>query len=432
MDVVLRAERVLLGGELRPAAVAVADGLIAEVGDVDADYPGAAEVVIPRAAVLLPGFVDTHVHVNEPGTDWEGFATATTAAAAGGITTLVDMPLDSDPVTTSVAALQVKVAAARGNCRVDVAYWGGVVPGNLDELGPLAEAGVRGFKCFLSDSGNPNFGHLTPARFRAAMTRMADLDSVMLVHAESHEVIEAGPWPCGRGYPSFLASRPDVAEEDAVRLVIETAAATGTRAHVVHVSSSYVLPLIADAKRSGVRITAETCPHYLTFAAETIPDGATEFAACPPIRDAENRDRLWDGLHDGTLDMVVSDHSPCAPAMKGDGDFGRAFGGISSLELGPRAVWTQATRRGFGLAEFSRWMSERPATLAGFGDRGRIDVGLRADLCVLEPDVDDVVDVDALHHRHPVSPYDGVALRGSVLQTWVAGERVFARVGAAV
>jgi allantoinase len=264
------------------------------------------------------------------------------------------------------------------------------------------------------------------------MARMADLDTVMLVHAESHEVIEAGRRPCGRGYPSFLASRPDVAEVDAVRLVIETAAATGTRAHVVHVSSSYVLPLIEDAKRSGVRITAETCPHYLTFAAETIPDGATEFAACPPIRDAGNRDRLWDALHDGTLDMVVSDHSPCVPAMKGDGDFGRAFGGISSLELGPRAVWTQAARRGFGLAEFSRWMSARPATLAGFGDRGRIDVGLRADLCVLEPDVDEVVDVDALHHRHPVSPYDGVALRGSVLQTWVAGERVFARVGAPV
>jgi len=432
MDVVLRAERVLLDDGIRPAAVAVADGLIAEVGDVDADYPGAQEVVVPRGAVLLPGFVDTHVHVNDPGTDWEGFATATTAAAAGGITTLVDMPLDSDPVTTSVAALQVKVAAARDNCRVEVAYWGGVVPGNLDDLGPLAEAGVRGFKCFLSDSGNPNFGHLTPARFRAAMTRMAALDSVMLVHAESHQVIEAGPRPCGRGYPSFLASRPDVAEEDAVRLVIETAAATGTRAHVVHVSSSYVLPLIADAKRSGVRITAETCPHYLTFAAETIPDGATEFAACPPIRDAGNRDRLWDALHDGTLDMVVSDHSPCAPAMKGDGDFGRAFGGISSLELGPRAVWTQAARRGFGLAEFSRWMSERPATLAGFADRGRIDVGLRADLCVLEPDVDDVVDVNALHHRQPVTPYDGVALRGSVLQTWVAGERVFARVGAPV
>jgi allantoinase len=245
-------------------------------------------------------------------------------------------------------------------------------------------------------------------------------------------VIERGPRPAGRGYASFLASRPDAAEEEAVSLVIETAAATGARAHVVHVSSSYVLPLVADAKRSGVRVTAETCPHYLTFVAETISDGATEFAVCPPIREAGNRDRLWDALLDGTLDMVVSDHSPCAPEMKGGGDFGRAFGGVSSLELGPRAVWTQAALRGIGLAELSRWMSERPATLAGFADRGRIDVGLRADLCVLAPDVDDVVDVDALHHRHAVSPYHGVTLRGSVLQTWVAGERVFARLGAAV
>ncbi|WP_319447061.1 MULTISPECIES: allantoinase AllB [unclassified Mycobacterium] len=431
MDVVLRAERVLLGGELRPAAVAVADGLIAAIADVDADYPGATEVVVPHGAVLLPGFVDTHVHVNEPGTDWEGFATATAAAAAGGITTLVDMPLDSDPVTTSVGALEVKKAAAQGNCRINVAYWAGVVPDNIDDLAPLADAGVRGFKCFLADSGNPKFGHLTPAQFRTAMTRVADLDSVMLVHAESHQVIERGPRPSGRGYASFLASRPDAAEEQAVKLVIETAAATGSRAHVVHVSSSYVLPLIADAKRSGVRVTAETCPHYLTFVAETIPDGATEFAACPPIRDAGNRNRLWDALLDGTLDMIVSDHSPCAPELKGDGDFGRAFGGVSSLELGLRAVWTQAATRGIGLAELSLWMSARPATLAGFADRGRIEVGLRADLCVLAPDVDDVVDVDALHHRHPVSPYHGVTLRGSVLQTWVAGERVFARLEAA-
>jgi allantoinase len=432
MDVVLRAERVLLHGELRPAAVAVADGLIAAIVDVDADCPGATEVVVPNGAVLLPGFVDTHVHVNEPGTDWEGFVTATAAAAAGGITTLVDMPLDSDPVTTSVAALKVKIAAAQGNCRTDVAYWAGVVPDNFDDLAPLADAGVRGFKCFLADSGNPKFGHLTPAQFGAAMARIADLDSVMLVHAESHRVIERGLRPSGQGYASFLASRPDAAEEEAVSLVIETAAATGARAHVVHVSSSYVLPLVADAKRSGVRVTAETCPHYLTFVAETISDGATEFAACPPIRDAGNRDRLWDALLDGTLDMVVSDHSPCAPEMKGGGDFGRAFGGVSSLELGPRAVWTAAALRGIGLAELSRWMSARPATLAGFADRGRIEVGLRADLCVLAPDVDEVVDMDTLHHRHAVSPYHGVTLRGSVLQTWVAGERVFARLGAAV
>lgn len=432
MDLVLRAERVLVAGRLRAASVAIEDGLISDVGPVDAERPAEVEVWVPDEAVLLPGFVDTHVHVNEPGTDWEGFATATAAAAAGGLTTLVDMPLDSDPVTTTVEALRVKRAAALDNCRVEVAFWAGVVPDNLDALEPLAKAGVRGFKCFLADSGNPNFPHLTPAQFRVAMARIAELDSVLLVHAESHQVIADGIAPGGRSYASFLRSRPEAAETDAVALVVETAAATGARAHVVHVSSARALPLLADAKRAGVPVTAETCPHYLTFAAERIADGATEFAACPPIRGARNRELLWQGLRSGTLDMVVSDHSPCAPKLKGDGDFGRSFGGISSLELGPRALWTQARERGFGLAELSRWTSERPAALAGWSDRGRIGVGLRADLCVFEPEAEEVVDLGALQQRHPVSPYDGVALRGSIRQTWVAGERVFARVGETV
>jgi allantoinase len=432
MDLVVRAEQVLVDGQLRAASVAIGDGLITSIGPVDAPQRAGAEVWVPREAVLLPGFVDTHVHVNEPGTDWEGFASATAAAAAGGITTLVDMPLDSDPVTTTVEALRVKRAAALGNCQVDVAFWAGVVPDNGDQLEPLAGASVRGFKCFLADSGNPNFPHLTPDQFRVAMARIAELDSVLLVHAESHQVIAEGTAPDGRGYASFLQSRPDAAETDAVALVVETAAATGARAHVVHVSSAHALPLLADAKRAGVPVTAETCPHYLTFAAEDIPEAATEFAACPPIRGARNRDLLWQGLRSGTLDMVVSDHSPCAPELKGAGDFGRAFGGISSLELGPRALWTQARERGFGLADLSRWMSERPAALAGLSDRGRIGVGRRADLCVFDPDAEEVVDVGALRHRHPVSPYDGLVLRGSVRQTWVAGERIFARVGETV
>lgn len=428
MDLVLRADRALIDGELRPAAVAVRDGHIAAIGPVDAEYRAVIDVTVPEHAVLLPGFVDTHVHVNEPGTDWEGFATATAAAAAGGITTLVDMPLDSDPVTTTVKALEVKRAAAEGNCIVGVAYWAGVVPENVDHLGPLAEAGVTGFKCFLADSGNPNFGHLNPEQFRRAMVRIAELGSVLLVHAESHRVIDGSPRPCGRGYASFLDSRPDAAEQDAVALVLDTAADTGARVHVVHVSSAAVLPALAAAKRSGVSVTAETCPHYLTFAAEAIPDGGTEFAACPPIRNAANRDRLWEALRDGTLDMVVSDHSPCAPEFKAEGDFGRAFGGVSSLQLGPRVVWTQAVRRGIGLAEVSRWMSERPAALAGLTDRGRVAAGLRADLCVLDPDANEVVRTAALRHRHPVGPYDGVSLRGAVLQTWVAGRPAFGEV----
>ncbi|MFV8165475.1 allantoinase AllB [Mycobacterium sp. 134] len=429
-DLVLRAQRVLLDGELRPASVVVTGGVITDVGDVDADARAPIQIDVPAHAVLLPGFVDTHVHVNEPGTDWEGFVTATAAAAVAGITTIVDMPLDCRPVTTTVAALQSKQAVAEGNCRVDVGFWAGVVPENPGELGALASAGVRGFKCFLADSGNPDFGHLTPAQFRTAMSRIAELGSVLLVHAESHRVIAGSAPPHGRHYSSFLRSRPDAAEEDAVGLVIDTAAASGARAHIVHVSSANVLPMLAEAKRAGIPVTAETCPHYLTFTAEAIPDGGTEFAACPPVRDAANRDRLWDGLLDGTLDMVVSDHSPCSPKLKADGDFGRAFGGVSSLQVGPSAVWAHAAQRGFGLPDLSRWMAQQPAALAGFADRGSIAPGLRADLCAFDPDAETPVRTDELRHRHRVSPYDGVTVRGAALQTWVAGVPVLETVAA--
>jgi allantoinase len=261
------------------------------------------------------------------------------------------------------------------------------------------------------------------------MARVADIGAVMLVHAESGHIIERSPRPRGRSYASFLRSRPDIAEEDAVALVVDAARTTGAHAHVVHVSSSRVLPLIAGAKLEGLPVTAETCPHYLTFAAEDIPDGATQFAACPPIRSADNRSRLWDGLGDGTLDMIVSDHSPCAPALKaqGAGEFASAFGGISSLQVGIAAVWTQARPRGFGVTDLCRWMAERPAVLAGLDDRGRIGVGQLADLCVFDPDDEQVVRAEALSHRHPITPYDGVALRGSVIRTWLAGRLIFDR-----
>jgi allantoinase len=426
VDLVIRAEKAVIDGHIRAATVAVSDGVIRAV---DMDYPGTEDIRLNGSTVLMPGFVDTHVHINEPGTDSEGFATASAAAAAAGITTLVDMPLDSDPVTTTVAALRAKREAAQGNCDVDVAFWGGVVPGNLDELADLAAAGVRGFKCFLTDSGNPNFPHLNADEFRRAASHIAAMDAVLLVHAESDHIIAGGPAPCGRSYRSFVSSRPDASEEDAVALVIDTAIQTGARMHVVHVSSARVLPMLAEAKRSGVRITAETCPHYLTFAAENIPDGATQFAACPPIRDEHNRGLLWRALADGTLDMIVSDHSPCAPSMKGGGDFGSVFGGISSLELGPRAVWTHAAERGFGLAQLCEWMSERPAALAGLSDRGRIAVGQRADLCAFDPDVEQTVHAGALRHRHAVTPYDGAVLHGWVAQTWLAGRPIYERVG---
>jgi allantoinase len=421
LDSVIRAERAVIDGDVRSAAIGIVDGLVRLIAPLRGEYPAQREVMAPPGTVVMPGLVDTHVHIDEPGTDWEGFATATAAAAAGGITTLVDMPLDSDPVTTTASALACKRSAAHGNCRVDVEYWGGVVPANIDALGELASAGVLGFKCFLAASGNPNFPPLRPEEFHRAMARIAELGSVLLVHAESAHTVAQSPVATGRTYESFLRSRPDEAEVDAVSLVIDAARATGARAHIVHVSSARVLTLIAAAKRDGVPITAETCPHYLTFAADDIADGATVFAACPPIRRGENRQQLWTGLANGVLDMIVSDHSPCAPELKGDGDFGRVFGGISSLQIGLRVVWTRARMRGFTLADVCRWMAEAPAALAGLTDRGRIAVGNRADFCIFDPDAEAVVRADALRHRHAITPYDGVTLRGAVAATWLGG-----------
>ncbi|MEH3142614.1 MAG: allantoinase AllB [Mycobacterium kyogaense] len=429
IDLVLRADRALIDGQIRAASVAVARGVVVDVGTRDADYASSAEVSVAPGAVLLPGFVDTHVHVSEPGPDWEGFASATEAAARAGITTLVDMPLDSLPVTTTVAALSVKRAVAEGRCDVDVGYWGGVVPENVGALRPLAEAGVRGFKCFLADSGNPHFGHLTPEQFTAAAREVADLESVLLVHAEDHDVLAESTPASGRSYASFLASRPAAAEVGAVELAVAVARDTGARIHIVHVSSAEAVGVLAAATADGVSVTAETCPHYLTFAADQIPSGGTQFAVCPPIRSGDDRDALWGALVDGTLDMVVSDHSPCSPALKGAGDFGAAFGGISSLQVSPRAVWTQAAQRGVGLAEVSRWMSERPARLAGWTDRGSIAVGTRADLCAFDPDSTEPVVAEHLRHRHALTPYDGMVLRGRVLTTWVEGRPVYEAAG---
>lgn len=424
LDHVLRARRAVIDGAVRPAAVGLADGMIRVIADIDAPLPAAEETWISDGGVLMPGLVDSHVHINEPGTDWEGFASATAAACAGGITTVVDMPLDSDPVTTTVFALERKRAAAEKNCRVDTGFWGGIVPGNLTTFGDLAGAGVLGFKCFLSESGNPQFAPLDPDQLRAAMSVVAQLDSVLLVHAESTQVLEDCAAPTGRRYAGFLSSRPDSAERDAVRIVVDAVAATGARAHIVHVSSATVLPMIAAAKRAGLPLTAETCPHYLTFAAEDVPDGGTSFACCPPIRGRGNSEHLWAALGDGTLDMVVSDHSPCTPQLKdpAGGDFGRAFGGISSLQIALPALWNAARANGFGLSDVCRWMADGPAQLAGLTDRGAIAAGLKADFCVLDPDASWTVRGVDLLHRHPLTPYDGMTVTGRVLQTWLRGQ----------
>ena len=431
-DLLIRAARAVTGGAgeaEHPLAVGVTGGRVTAVEPLSSGTLSGRHVLeLGPDVVLMPGLVDSHVHVCEPGnTEWEGFATATRAAAAGGITTLIDMPLDSVPTTVSAEALQTKRKAASGQCHVDVGFWGGVVPGNGPELAPLADAGVAGFKCFLADSGSPDFPPVSPRQMTEALRLVAGLDRPLLVHAESAEAAAAIRAASGRSYARYLATCPRGLENLAVAQVIEAARVTGGRAHVVHLSSSDALPMIASARREGVRITAETCPHYLTLAAEEIGDGETACKCAPPIREADNRELLWAGLRDGVLGLVVSDHSPCTAAMKepGTGDFGRAWGGIASLQLSLPLVWTQARARGFGLADVAAWMAAAPARLAGLTAKGRIAAGYDADFCVLAPGEPFVVDERQLHHKHPATtPYAGRRLYGVVRASILRGQKI--------
>ena len=422
-DLVLRARRAVVDGALRAVSVGVTGERITSVTPYDAPPVADRVVTLADDEVLLPGLVDTHVHVNEPGrTEWEGFATATRAAAAGGVTTIVDMPLNSVPPTTTVDHLETKRAVAEGQVAVDVGFWGGAVPGNVGDLGPLHEAGVFGFKCFLLDSGVEEFGHVEPEEFALAMKEVARLGALMIVHAEDGHLLDEGAL-AGPRYAGFLASRPAAAEEAAIALVIEQARATGGRAHVVHLSAASAVPLLRAARADGVDVSVETCPHYLTFDAEHVADGATELKCCPPIREAANREALWAALAAGDIDLVVSDHSPCTPDLKrrGGGDFGAAWGGIASVQLGLAAVWTGARSRGLSLIDVVRWMATAPADRVGLSYTGRIEVGADADLVRFAPDEEFTVDVADLHHRNPVSAYAGRRLAGVVRETWLRG-----------
>jgi allantoinase len=426
-ELVIRARRAVVGSAERACAVAVRDGRIAAVEAYDADLDAAEEVLLAADEVLLPGLVDTHVHVNEPGrTEWEGFGTATRAAAAGGVTTIVDMPLNSIPSTTTVEALEVKRAAARDQVHVDVGFWGGAVPDNDADLAPLHDEGVFGFKCFLVDSGVEEFPPLSAEQFTRAMDTTASIGALMIVHAEDADALAHAPHSGGPSYASFLASRPPEVEQAAVARVAREALRTGGRTHVLHVSSADVLPVIAEARSGGADLTAETCPHYLALAADDVPDGATEFKCCPPIRDAGNQDRLWKGLADGTLDLVVSDHSPCTVDLKqrGGGDFDQAWGGIASVQVSLPAVWTAARERGVPLADVVRLMATAPADRVGLLHKGRIAVGADADLCVLAPEETFVVDPAVLRHRNPVSANAGARLHGVVRRTYLRGAEV--------
>ncbi|MGW5383178.1 allantoinase AllB [Nocardia sp. NPDC003963] len=424
LDLVVRAHRVATAAGESAAGIGVRDGSIVCVEPYDAALDAVEVIELSADEVLLPGLVDSHVHINDPGrSEWEGFASATRAAAAGGVTTVLDMPLNSIPPTVDVDALEVKQAAAATRCHVDVGFWGGAVPGNISALRPLHTAGVFGFKCFLVHSGVDEFPPLDASEFDAALAELRTFDALMIVHAEDAQVIAAAPEPGGRTYRRFLDSRPPAAEERAIAQVIALAKKTGCRVHILHLSNASALGMIAAARRDGVRITVETCPHYLVFSAEEIVDGATQFKCCPPIRDERNRELLWQGLEAGAIDAIVSDHSPSTADLKAldTGDFGRAWGGISSLQLGLPVIWTEARRRGFALPDVVRWMSRGPARVAGLERKGDIAVGFDADFCVFAPDEEFIVRARELHHKNAVTPYHAERLSGVVRRTVLRG-----------
>lgn len=425
-DLVIRSTHVISDIGDRPAAVCVSDGRIVKIAAFDEVIPAKKDITITGA--LIPGLVDTHVHINEPGrTQWEGFESATKAAAAGGVTTVIDMPLNSIPPTTNVAALAVKKAAATGKCSVDVGFWGGSIPGNVSDLKGLHDEGVFGFKCFLLHSGVDEFPGSDLVDLTAALKELVTLDALMIVHAEDSIAIQKSIKPSSRSYSEFLASRPKGAENVAIAQLIEQARTIKGRVHVLHLSSGDSLALIRSAKADGVRISAETCPHYLALTAEEIADGATQYKCCPPIREKINQDELWQGLKSGVIDLIVSDHSPCTEDLKifDIGDFQQAWGGISSLQLGISIIWTQAREQDVSLWQVMKWMSQKPAELAGLERKGAIKVGMDADFAEFDTEAQFTVEPTALFHKNQITPYQGKTLQGKIKQTWLRGELIF-------
>ena len=428
-SLIIRGRTVVSSDAVGPASIHILTEEIIAVRDFAEVVDGCEIVEASDGDVVMPGLVDTHVHINSPGrSEWEGFPTATRAAAAGGVTTVIDMPLNSIPPTTTLAGFKEKLETAKDASFVDVGFWGGVVPGNTAELARMFAAGVVGFKCFLVPSGVDEFQHVTESDLRAAMPELSRLGALLIVHAELPGPMQTTTNTNDTDYEAFLHSRPRAAENEAVALMIRLSREFDTRVHIVHLSSAEALPLLRAAQAEGVKITAETCPHYLHFAAETVPASATEFKCCPPIREAENREQLWQGLADGTIDFVVSDHSPCPASMKlrETGDFLAAWGGIASLQLRLPVVWTEARRRGFSLRDVTNWLCAKPARQVSLESRkGAIAVGCDADVVIWNPDREFTVDASQLEHRHKLTPYQGEHLLGVVEKTFLRGRKIY-------
>ena len=417
-QLVIRAKRAVFPDGIRPAVVVVDDERITALLEDGAAVEAREEIVVPDDQVLMPGLVDSHVHVNEPGrTPWEGYESATRAGLAGGITTILDMPLNSSPPTTTVANLEAKEEAAQGKLSVDVGFWGGAVPGNIDQMAPLWDKGVFGFKCFTAHSGIDEYGYLGYEGVKEVLAKLAELDAVLIVHAEDSRILAEAPQDITDQYATFLASRPRAAENTAIEQVLAAAS---------RCSLPTILPAIRAAKQEGVKVTVETCPHYLTFASELIPDGATEYKCCPPLRENDNRKALWEGLKDGTIDHIASDHSPCTVDLKvkDTGDFGKAWGGVASVQLGLPAVWTAGEEFGIELSDIARWLAANPCASFRVPGKGSIAVGNDADFAVVAPEETFVVDVEDLEHKNKISPYQGRTLRGVVKRTVLRGRTV--------
>ncbi len=427
LDIVVRARSAITSRGCGAVSIGIRDGSIVCIEDFDAALDTLSEILVPDHLTLLPGLVDTHVHLQDPGnTLWENFKSGTRAAARGGITTLIDMPLDSIPVTVSLETLAAKHMTAEGSLMVDVGFWAGVTPWNLNQLNQLDQEGVFGFKCFLANTGLPEFPSVSVDILKQALTILKEFDALLLVHAEDEEQLNKVPSVSGHNYSEYLSVRPASIESRAVSNVLENVELTGGRAHIVHISTSEAAALIQSAKESGLKITSETCPHYLILKDSEVDDGATLYKICPPIRDEKNRNALWEYLENGTIDMVVSDHSPTSIDEKAvvEGDFQAAFGGVASLQISFPLAWTQAKKQSVSLEQLTRWMSQAPAALARLDSKGSLEVGKDADFFLFDPEATFEVKASNLEHQQKFSLYEGRTLSGVVEATWLRGVKV--------